>query len=137
MQKLKETKAKNLKDEISGMLADKQTDQQDFTVTNRHMRLVLTAAQKSFPFSSHPTYVYLHEKHGIQMGHLCHTAQKAKEMAISIAKTMKESLIQQLKKEQGPISIILDGSTARRVDAVKKFIRFSKDCKISNLDFII
>ena len=108
-------KKQELENQISGMIKDKINDQDNFAVTNRHMRIVLASAKMCLSFNAHPILVYLHQKSGVDMGHLCATNKAAKRLAMSMSKTMKNILKAQLKKERSPLSIILDSSTARRV----------------------
>ena len=58
------------------------------------------------------------------MGHLCGTRQAAQKMALSISDTMKQKMIQQLKTERGPISLILGNHLKLRLNFTWEIIKF-------------
>ena len=67
----------------------------------------MASVKMGLAFNTHPMMVYLQKRHKVDMGHLCYTDGGAKRIAMSISETMKQRLKDQLKQENGPLSIIL------------------------------
>ena len=65
-------------------------------------------------FESHPQLAIMLKEMGIHIGKQCFSPEAAKAIARSISQTMNDRLIQKLKEEDAPLSLILDGSTSHK-----------------------
>ena len=71
LHELKKTKILELEQETSDLID--QRDKPGYTVTNRHIRLLITAIKMGVTLAQYPNMVYLHKRDGVDMGHLCGT----------------------------------------------------------------
>ena len=106
---LKMEKQYNMKTEISNLAKEDYA----LIVTNRHMRMTYLEAKLNVGFRNHELICALLKKHSVDVGFQCCNRTAAKNMVVSISKTMLEALKKQLHSSEDPLSIIVDSSTDR------------------------
>ena len=80
--------------------------------TSNFFRTVYTMVRANIPFESIKHLVNLQEIHGVDLGKLYQTNKGVHEMTLTISEVMKNKLIDFLKKNNNPLSLIIDAAEA-------------------------
>ena len=90
----------------------KYTEDRHHQVTIRNFRNVYFGILTTMSFSSHTVLTELEELNGAPfLGSQCRSRWTAAKIAKSISKSMHAEVIESLKKDQNPLSLIMDSST--------------------------
>ena len=76
-------------------------------------RTVFLLCKKDLPFRGYGDIISLQSEHGAQMGDYCRSTRTAINMAKSISQVLHQDLIETLLESDAPLSMIVDGSTAK------------------------
>ena len=80
--------------------------------TSNFFRTVYTMVRANIPFESIKHLVNLQEIHGVELGKLYQNIPGVHDMTLTISEVMKNKLFEFLKKNNNPLSLIIDASDA-------------------------